>query len=82
MVNYHYRIQFILSQKHSVNKPVLDLISTLFGSSKPLVVRNTQYDLILNGLKACQPVIDYFDHFHLISKKRISYCTWKVIYYA
>jgi hypothetical protein len=27
-------------------------------------------------------VIDYFDHFHLISKKRNSYNTWKDIYYA
>lgn len=80
-----FRIRYILTQKWTINKSVLEHIKILFmvKSAIGAVVPHSQEDTWeyrVNGLKNCEGLFDYFDRYPLLSNKNISYTTWKILH--
>lgn len=79
-----YRLRYILSQKHDLNKPVFDYIVKLLsdkgcsGAVVPHSVENT-WEIRVNGVKNCKMLHEYFDTFNLKTTKYRSYIKWKEI---
>lgn len=77
-----YRVRFILTQKYEINKEILVHIlnelnkynksSSLIGSVVSHSVANV-YELRINGLKNCLLILNYFERYPLLSKKKDSY---------
>jgi hypothetical protein len=81
-----YRVRYILSQKHEINKYVLEHILLLFNNSYNLdkslgsVVPHSKVDnweLRINGYSNVIGILPYFDTFKLKSKKVDSYNKFK-----
>lgn len=83
-----FRMRFILTQKHDINKYILLHILNLFnelnsnikeksvGSIVPHYIKNV-WELRINGINNCKIIFYYFDKFKLKSKKRQSYLLFK-----
>lgn len=87
--NSAFRFRFILTQKHEVNKPVLEFILNLFlflskkdkgvGAVVPHSVKDV-FELRINGLSNCEYIFGYFDKYSLKTKKKESYEKWKIVH--
>lgn len=79
-----YRFRYILTQKHDVNKEVLNHIIRLFKSTgangllTPHSI-NTIFEIRVNGIKNCLNLFTYFDNFTLKTNKLYSYNKWKQV---
>ena len=79
-----YRLRYILTQKHDLNKPVFDYLATLFkdigclAAVVPHTVENV-WEIRINGVKNCKLIYKYFDQFTLKTNKYQSYLKWKKI---
>lgn len=79
-----YRIRYILSQKYEANKYVLVHILSLFnkigdkniGSIEPHTIEDN-WELRINGLNNNLVILNYFDNYPLLSKKKESYIKFK-----
>lgn len=90
--NNAYRIRYILTQKWDINKEILEYILNiwsksiyqkndnikLIGSIVPHSIEN-YWEIRINGLKNCLIILDYFDNYPLLSKKKYSYILFKEI---
>jgi Cytochrome C and Quinol oxidase polypeptide I/LAGLIDADG endonuclease len=80
-----FKIRYILTQKWTINKPILEHIQNLFFEKSAIgaVVPHSQKDTWeyrVNGLKNCEGLFDYFDQYPLFTYKNISYATWKKLH--
>lgn len=84
-----YRLRYILTQKHKINKYVLEYILELFnnlnkknmcGSVVEHSTGKDVYELRVNGLtNILIIIINYFDKYEFISKKKDSYKKFKEV---
>lgn len=77
-----FRFRFLLSQKLSINKPIIEEFITIFNIGK--IYKHSQPDtwtFEVNGLTNCNKLFIYFDKFSLRSKKAHSYLLWKGLYF-
>lgn len=83
-----YRLRYILTQKHKINKYVLEYILELFnnlnkknmcGSVVEHSTGKDVYELRVNGLTNILIIINYFDKYEFISKKKDSYKKFKEV---
>jgi hypothetical protein len=83
-----YRLRYILTQKHKINKYVLEYILELFNNLNKknicgsVVEHNTGkdiYELRVNGLTNILIIMDYFDKYQFILKKKDSYKKFKEV---
>lgn len=83
----NYRLRYILSQKYEVNKYVLEYILELFnynlkGSCGSVVEHSNGlniYELRINGLNNILVILNYFDKYPFLSKKKESYSKFKEV---
>jgi cytochrome c oxidase subunit 1 len=84
MARNTYRLRYILTQKHDLNKPVFDYIAKLLSDKGclsavvPHSMKNT-WEIRVNGVKNCKILHGYFDTFNLKTTKYQSYIKWKEI---
>jgi len=76
-----FRLRYIVSQKGSINLPILSHLILLFnaGYIEAHFIKSN-YSYILSGQKACFNIYDYFDKHSLKTKKSNSYFLWKEIH--
>jgi len=67
-----------VSQKHTINVPVLSSLIQMFGlgilEPKPKI---DFFTFVINGLKNCKQAIWYFEKFPLRTKKQNSFIVFK-----
>ena len=81
--NNAYRIKFILSQKWDINPhdteiPLDGHHFKLIGAVVPHSIKNI-WELRINGLNNCLIILNYFDKYPLLTKKKDSYLLFKNI---
>lgn len=79
-----YRLRYILTQKHDLNKPVFDYIAKLLSDKGCLAAvvphsAESVWEIRVNGVKNCKLLYDYFDNHNLRTVKYKSYIKWKEI---
>lgn len=85
-----YKIKYILNQKYEINKLILNRINEELSSYQSIsnnklvgeIVSHSEvnsYELKINGLKNCLIILNYFDKYSLLSKKKNSYIIFKDI---
>lgn len=86
----NFRIRYILSQKHDINKYILEYILNLFNKNSNInkslgsIVphsKNNNWELRINGLSNIKYIFNYFDLFKLKTIKKESYDKFKELYY-
>jgi LAGLIDADG endonuclease len=85
LINYKYentdrieiRLNFHLDQK---DKQILFLIKDLFGGNISYIESSDTYNYGSTSFGSAKKIINYFDHFHLLSSKHINYLKWRKAY--
>lgn len=75
-----YRYRYVLAQKGSENKKILEEIQLFFGGKVSAMHFKDMYQLTVNGCNNAKKVIEYFDKYSLRTKKKKSYEIWKSVY--
>ena len=73
-----FKYIFDITQKNSVNKPILTKLHYLFKVG--YIYKHDVYDTFtyrVGGLRNCEVLFKYFDNFPLKTKKLKSYIIWK-----
>jgi hypothetical protein len=71
------RLNFKINQK---NDNLLILIKNFLGGNLGYIKSQNTFYYESTNLGSAKKVINYFDHFHLLSSKHINYLKWRKIY--
>lgn len=77
-----FRIRFLLAQKGTNNKPLLEVFKTVFNTGKVYNhYQENNYEFVISGLINISKIFCYFDkYFHLfVGQKKNSYTIFKII---